>query len=302
VKLKFKSINTAILIMVLPAALIALILLTSISYYQSKSIINAEIKIKMDNQIAASMGGIQKSLLRHGEVAESLAKVAESLGSQTSKENYAKLLEGVLSTNEESFGAGIWFEPYKYKADMKYFGPYTYRDNGKIIYTDDYSKPEYDYPQYDWYKNGMNAKTPIIWASPYYDDVSGITMVTATAPFYDSSKKFMGVSTADIDLSSLQKMISEIKVGETGKAFLLASDGTYIADNDKEKVMKKKVQDESDKNLASLMEKVTQKARDSFTFKSGKESYILYYSDIPETKWVIGIYISQKELYAPVTA
>ena len=40
-----------------------------------------------------------------------------------SKEQYARLLEKYMASNGDTFGGGTFFEPYKYKTDIKYFGP-----------------------------------------------------------------------------------------------------------------------------------------------------------------------------------
>ena len=37
----------------------------------------------------------------------------------------------------------LWFEPYKYRSDTKLYGPYAFKDSGKVVYTEDYMKEEY---------------------------------------------------------------------------------------------------------------------------------------------------------------
>jgi methyl-accepting chemotaxis protein len=229
-RIRLKTIRSKILAFILPLAIIAMLVLSVISYQTSSNIINTEIDAKMNNKLDQTISSIEKSLYAHQRVAESLARTIEVTGMQMTKEQYKTILESYVAINSETFGAGVWFESFKYKPDMKYFGPYVYKDNGKITYTDDYNKPEYDYPHYDWYKNGMNTDKSVVWSDPYFDDVSKITMVTATSPFYDKDRKSLGVTTADIDLSSLQKMIKDIKIGKTGRAFLLDKNGSYIAD------------------------------------------------------------------------
>lgn len=46
-------------------------------------------------------------------------------------------------------------------------------------------------------------------------------MVTTNAPIYDKDKKFLGVVSSDIDLSSIQEFVSGLKVGKGGSAMLL---------------------------------------------------------------------------------
>lgn len=212
-RIHLNTIRAKILIFTLPPVIVALLVLLVISYNTSSNIINTQIDTKMNTQLDQIVSSVEKSLFAHKRIAETLARTVETAGTQMTKEQYVSLLEGYAGINEETLGAGVWFEPFRYNPGMKYFGPYAYKDNGKIVYTDDYSTPEYDYPKYDWYKNGMNTDKSIVWSDPYYDDVSKITMVTAASPFYDKDRKFSGVTTADINLSSLQKMITEIRIG-----------------------------------------------------------------------------------------
>ncbi len=296
----FRKISSKILLFILPLTILALFILSVVSYQTSSDLLNTEIDQKMNSILDETVTAIEKSLYSHSRVAESLARTVEVSGTQMNKEQYSTLIKTYTEINSETFGAGIWFEPYKYMPDAKYFGPYAYKDNGKAVYTDDYSKPEYDYHQYDWYKNGMNTDKAIVWSDPYVDVVTNITMVTSTAPFYDNSKNFLGVTTADIDLSTLQKMIADIKIGKTGRAFLVDKNGTYMADADASKVMKINISEDTDKGLSVLGKDLIsgKRSHEAFDGTNGKND--IYYAPITETGWSVAVVISQNELYQPL--
>ncbi|WP_139904942.1 methyl-accepting chemotaxis protein [Clostridium thermarum] len=299
--LKIRSVRLFILISMLPIFIISMILLTIISYNSGKTIISREIDYKMNANIDSIVKDIDKSLSRHAKIVESLAKAVESSGSVMNKENYEKILKGVLSTNDESFGAGIWFEPNKYKDGIKYFGPYVYRDGGNIIYTEEYSSEAYDYLKYDWYKNGKNITSGVAWSDAYYDEVANITMITATVPLFDINKNFIGVTTGDISLNSIQNLIGNIRIGITGRAFLIDKNGTYIAHKDSNKIMNKKIVDETNSDFSSKASAMLTNKDGNFTYKLNNESYRVYYKGIPQTNWIIALTISEKELFSPVT-
>ena len=208
-----------ILACILPLVLLGTFIVSFIGYTNSKNMINAQIDEKMDYKLHESVENMQKLLLKNGKVAETLAKVAETSGGSLSQDAYKSLLENFVKTNEETYGSGVWYEPYKYNANQKYYGPYAYKNNGNVEYTDEYSNETYDYFKYDWYKNAKNTNKSLVWSLPYYDDTSKVTMVTAASPFYDQNKQFIGVTTADMDLTSLQKAIQDMKFGTSGKAF-----------------------------------------------------------------------------------
>ncbi len=127
-------------------------------------------------------------------------------------------------------------------------------------------------------------------------------MITTTVPFYDKDNKFLGVTTGDINLSSLQKMIQEVSVGKTGRAFLVDGTGTYIADGDLSKMMKIKVIDDPIKSLANLGREMLQGKRSSGSFTDSNGNNIVYYAPISETGWILALLIPEKELYAPLKA
>lgn len=299
-KLKLKSIRTLILVSILPLTLISMILLTLISYSTGKSIINNEINLKMNNQLDAAVQNIEKSLTRHDRLAQSLAKAAQSSGSILNKDAYVSMIKGIISTNSETYGAGIWFEPYKYDAKLKYSGLYAYRDGENIVSSDAYNTDSYNYFNQPWYKIGKDSDKDVIWSDAYYDDVAKLTMVTATAPFYDKNKNFIGAASADMNLTSLQAMIENIKSGKTGRAFLIDKDGLILAAKDTQKVMKVKITEDSNTSLAAKAPEMLKGVNGQFKYKENNSTYILYYMPVPETNWVVGITISEKELYAPI--
>ena len=214
--IKIKSIKTKTMLSILPITIVLLLSLTSISYVLSKNSLTKEINEKMNYKLNELSLGIENKLVAHKRVAETLARTVEASTSTLSKDEYRKLLEKFAVVNGDTFGAGIWFEAYKYKADIKNFGPYAYKDGDKVSYTEDYSTDSYNYQGQDWYKNAQNTKNTVAWSKPYYDDISKTTMVTASAPFYDNSNNFLGATATDINLTSLQNIITDLKFGESG--------------------------------------------------------------------------------------
>ncbi len=295
---KFKSIRSALLSILLPLVVLGMMAISLIGYFYSKSIINDEIAEKMNSQLNYITEGVEKRLSNHNQLAITLAKTVEASIPTANQESYIAMIEKVVTTNEDTFGSGIWFEPYGFDVGQKYFGPYAYEDNGKISLTMEYSNEEYNYFNYDWYSDAIKTKDTSVWSDPYYDETSDITMITTSVPFFDNSQKAAGVISADIDLNSIQTLISSSTVGETGWAFLLNEDGIYIADKDLGKIMKENILNESNESLAALGVKILEEKEGNYTYLDGKEKYQLYYSQIPQTNWIIGLIISEKELYS----
>lgn len=298
--MKIRSIKAKILLSILPLFIVSMIVLTTISYYSSIKLLNIEIHDKMQSQLMWQATQIQRSLDKHSKIAETLAKAAEASYDVLAKEDYSELLTSVISTNKETFGAGIWFEPFKHKAGEKYFGPYAYKENGTPVYTDEYSNETYNYHQFDWYKIGTNTKNSIEWSDAYMDEVTKVTMITTTAPFYDKDKKFLGVTTADINLTTIQEMIKNVKVGKNGRAFLVDKNGLYIADKDEKKNMSVKINEETNSSLAALGKTLLSIKTGESSFKDENGSQRVYYTEIPGVGFKLAISIPEEELNAPI--
>lgn len=297
---KVKSIKAKMILLLMPVIIGSMAALAYMSYSSAEKIINSELEINMNSKLNEKSQEIEKSLERHQKISESLAKVAENSVSSLTEENYKGVLESLIDTNDETFGAGVWFEPFKYKKDIQLFGPYAYKLNGKGTYTNEYSKT--DYKTGDWYKIGQDTDKSVEWSLPYYDDVAKVSMITATCPMYDSNNKFIGVTTADIDLSTLQNNIKNMEIGKEGRAFLIDKSGLYVADVDESKIMKTNIKDDENSTLSVLGEKMLTDKKGQGTFTDDKGIQKVYYSTVEGTEWIIAVCIPEEEVYLQINS
>lgn len=297
---KIRTIRMRTLLSILPAAIILLIILSFSSYFISKNLINNEINYKMEYKAEQLKSDIEGKLTSHSRVAETLAKTVEVVGTTITKDQYKDIVEKFTGVNSDTLGTGVWFEPNKYREDIKYFGPYAYKDKDKIVYTDEYAVDSYDYPSKDWYKAARDSGQNIVWTTPYVDDVTKITMVTAASPFYDDNKNFLGVTTADINLTNLQDIVNKLKFGKTGNAFLITQGGTYIAGVKSDQIMKLNIS--KDPKFASISSNILKNHNGNSNYKDGKDSRRIYYKEISGTNWILGITVSNAELFKDITS
>ncbi|MGH4140912.1 methyl-accepting chemotaxis protein [Clostridium sp.] len=297
---KFKSIKTIIFISILPVVLISLLTMGVFSNYISKKLITAEIENRMKHQLQETINLIDRDMEKHAQIAVDLGKFTGASRLVLSKAAILKSQEEVLSTNKDTLGVGVWFEPYKYKKDLKFFGPYAYKDGGSSKITEDYATQAYNYPEQSWYTIGKNTDKNIAWQDPYYDDTLKMTMLTATAPIYDENKSFLGVVTADMSLQTIQENIKNIKVGQTGKAMLLGKDGTYLAGVSEDLAIKTKITGDKNTSIAKLGQEILQTKEGISSFEDDNGKNLVYYKQIPDLAWNIVLSIPQKELYAPI--
>ncbi len=296
--LKFKSIKTKTLVFILPTTIILLCILSISGYYISKNIITTEINKELTNEVNSLQATLNNKIEENSRVAESLATTVEASIGNMNINGYKNLVQTFPNINPDTLGTGIWFQPYKFQSNMKYFGPYGYKNNGKIVYTEEYMTASYDYPSQSWYTAGINSKNSAAWTDPYYDSSTNITMATAASPFFDSNGNFMGITTADVDLTNLQGIVNNIKYGQTAKAFLVSKTGYYIAGVPNNQVMSKKIS--SDPQYANIYKNILSGKSGNSTYVNGSDTRNIYYTSLSGTNWIIAISISQSEIYAPL--
>lgn len=300
---KRNSIGSKIISLVLVFVALALLIIGIIVTVLSINRTNREIKERMNLQLANTIASIDETLSNHGQVMSSLSKTIAVTGTQLALLDYGSLLPEYVGLNDDTFGAGVYYEINSYRPDQKYFGPYAHRDNSSIVFEATlYNTDEYDYPNQEWYQGAKNTGGEIVWSSPFRDDIMGTAMVTASQAFYDKDKNFQGVIAGDVDLGNLQQMISDIKVGETGRALLVDENGLYIADQQVDKAMKTNLLEDPNQSLSALGAEMIggELGNGEFTDSAGKNS--IYYAPISTTGWTLAILQPQRELFQPIRA
>ncbi len=294
-----RSVRTEFLAIIIPIIAISMILLSFLSYIAAQNIIGKGTQEKMEQNLSSAVESIRISLSKNQKVAELLARSFESASNVMKEDNFENVLTSFVNTNQETFGAGIWYEPGQMDSNTQYFSRYCMREEGQVVYVPDYSLGNgVYYNTQDWYTCVQNTDKSAVWSSPYYDDVAKISMVTASVPLYDKSGKFIGASTADMDLSALQNMVVSIKPYAEGSAFLIDANGTYIASEDSSKALKVNIKEEKDPSMAALGAEILTRQTGAGTYKQNGQTYGIWYTRIPECDWIIAIAAPENVLYS----
>ncbi|HMN01054.1 MAG TPA: cache domain-containing protein, partial [Anaerolineales bacterium] len=92
--------------------------------------------------------------------------------------------------------------------------------------------PDFDITQRPWYlaaEPGANPERSVVWSAPYVDAALNGYVVTSSTPVFDGGGRFRGVVASDLQLTSITKLISSIRVEQSGYAFLIDNKGRLIA-------------------------------------------------------------------------
>ncbi len=97
------------------------------------------------------------------------------------------------------------------------------------------SDKDYDVTTREWYNAAKINGTYI--SEPYEDSTTGNQVITISTPVYDANKKIIGITAADIEITTLNNMVMEQKLGETGYYIMASKGNIVLAHNDESKLL-----------------------------------------------------------------
>ena len=164
--------------------------------------------------------------------ASALHAIKQSLPDYDVEPAVNRLLTLMVANIPEAVGGGFWFEPKAFDQQQEFYGPYVYRDDskgGKLEFTWDYNKPEYNYLKQEWYTLALpegwdrsrKRDKDLYWTPPYYDEIAKVIMVTADAFIHDAQGKILGLSTTDWALDGILKYLNENRITPNMESFMI---------------------------------------------------------------------------------
>ncbi len=305
----YQSIRTLLLLAIIPTVILSMSVLSIIGYGKSRAIIERAAESEMEQCLNTATASIQKSMEASRMVTETMARGAEMIYKQPSYPvqgnadwkgaAYSELLTSFVGSNSELFGGGIWFEPYAYRADQQFFSPYCMRENGEIKYVDNYSLGEgVFYTDQEWYQSAKNITQSIVWSAPYHDDFANISMVTASAPFYNTNGQLIGVATTDLDLSYMQQLVSGLDVVAGGRALMVDQNGVYIADENSEKLLRANILEDKEPSVVAFAKEMLSQTTGSGKYTIDGKEYRAWYQKVPESGWYILTTVAEENMMA----
>jgi len=294
--MKVKSISKQIIMSVMPFLILTSLVYVLVCYYVSHRNINNSIDAKMLESLNVAHQNMQNELNANAAIAKGFAAFAATNGKEALPQSaFESYLKTMVDTNKNTVGGGIWYEPYRYNVELYYFGPYTYKIDNEIYFTADYENTV-NYHEMDWYTSGMDSKGQIIWSDVYHDPVPDVSMITATQAMYDNDGAFIGVTTADMALDVIRRIVSNVHVGETGDAFLLGRSGEYIYFKDVNKGVSEYMHEDEDSALAKLGNHLLSSETGTTSLTHNGQNFRIYYMTIPSVEWKLGIAIQESEI------
>ncbi|NVK37243.1 MAG: response regulator [Gammaproteobacteria bacterium] len=180
----------------------------------------------------ATVALLSKYMEKSASLALGMANTAESLPLKS--DLFKQVFRHSLSESSIAAfvaGGGIWPEPYvfnKKKARSSFF--WGRNAQGELEAFDDYNRDDGEgYHQEEWYVPAKFLKPgKVYWSRSYVDPYTLEPMITVSAPIY-RNEGFWGVSTVDIQLSSIEQLLEQQASRLGGYAYLLDRSGTFLS-------------------------------------------------------------------------
>lgn len=143
----------------------------------------------------------------------------------------------------------------------------------------------------------------IVVSDPVISKVDGRAVIVIAAPIVKNGS-VAGVIGGTVTLDDLTKLVLDIKVGDSGYAYVKQSDGLTIIHPDQTTVMKSNPLKESDADpaLKALTERMVQGEKGLTKYAYGGEEKYAAFAPIPGTTWSLAVNAPVKEVTSKVSS
>jgi len=275
--MSMNSIKTKLALIVISLVTIALSILGGLNYWQAEKILVQDV----ENEIASVAQN------RGGEIGMWLDK---------SKTELVTIARSpiMMSGNQETMASYI-------DTEMKNNKIYE-----NLFWTDD--KGNYttqgvarDASKRPFFQPAMNGNTFI--SDPSISPVTGKLVVVVATPIR-AEGRVIGILAGAIYIEALEKVVTDVKMGETGYAYLLGADGTIIIHPNKEIMNKVNINSDPKATfeLKAAVEKMLKGEKGIASYQYDGVHKYLAYAPVAGTSWSIGVNVPASEATARLSA
>jgi len=162
--------------------------------------------------------------------------------------------------------------------------------NAPNIHYDD----DYDPTSRPWYEDAISSSGEVIFTAPYLDEITEEYVITIAKTIIDpQTSETLGVIANDIEIVSLQEMISGVNVGYNGYPFLFDQDGVALVHPE-----------ETGNNLSELsfINDMYQSDNEGYyDYVYNDDDRVLAYGTVELTGWKVGTVYLKENLLAEST-
>ncbi|NLL37707.1 MAG: methyl-accepting chemotaxis protein [Fretibacterium sp.] len=237
------------LLLVATAVLVAILGLTSFTYFKSNAALN-KFLTQAGTEISAHGAQNIKSLLDKSiaslNAATGAVQNAYCIQSDTSHEAMTQLMTQLFEKARQDGVLTLFF---------------GYESDGRFADGSSWEAPvDFDSRGRPWYKAALSAgRGSVIFTEPYHTPATNSTVITIASAVYGSDGKAVGVVGADVDLSVITNYAINLRIFGSGAAAILMENGLAVCHPNEIYSLKANYLTDSDvnTNLRSIMRRVT---------------------------------------------
>jgi len=275
------------------------------NYKVSRDFILKDVEINANNLTYSTANKIESVLLAVQKIPQNFARMLEN--STYNEEELKSMIKAIAASNPEICGSCVAFEPEAFISGKKYFAMYANKNASGEVSVNQIGSESYEYFYLDWYQLPKELQKPV-WTEPYFDEGAGNAMMSTYAvPFYylkDGRKALKGIVTIDVSLDWLEKIMSSIKIFNSGYGFLISRFGNIITHPDKKLIMNESVFSLADEFEKPLLREI---GRKMINGEAGfypvnnimmKGDCWLYFVPLKSACWSLAVIVPDNELFA----
>lgn len=287
---KTKKLSAKMFKSIVPLVILALFFTVFISAEISKKELNQVITQKMAYQMRATESKIINSMNEVEFTAKGMAEtIGKTIDTSAGIEMYNDSLASICKSSDLIVAAGIFMDPATWKQDI--VNSYVGLDNGEMFVMD---LTDTDLTGTEWFIHCRDEKTPF-YTETYVDTTIGMLMTSYCVPILDKNDNFLGVVNLDVDMSVVQDTINSMAVGDTGKAYLINTDGLYLSGVPAEEVLVKDIYAE-DCDFTPISEELLSGALCENKINIGGNALRVYSCGFENYDWVLILQMNESEI------
>lgn len=181
---------------------------------------------------------------------------------------------------------------------------------GEIVATSASSILSYDPRERPWYVLAK-AEGRAVWSREYRLFTDQVPGITSAHPVYGPNGVFVGTVGIDFKLGELSGFLKSLRIGESGLAFILDSEGNILAYPEKSPILGQKKLSPRSPTLETMKSGWVKAALDEFLntrerkfiFNHSGERYIASFRALPQKygrNWDLGIIVPEDDFIGPI--
>ena len=276
---KIIGIRNKLLISILPITVVSFIVVIVVSYLSSKSSLEEKTVGLLQAEASSSANSIEAWARENLGVLDTAVSTMTNL--KMDKEDILNYESTYLETYED-FPNGI----------------YIVMDDGAVYDATGWS-PEGDPREAEYYIEGKD-KDSMTFGSPYIDNLTGDFVVTASGYSAGLNGKG-GVVCADISLSILREVISEMVVVGDGDAFIIDGDSSTILAHTDTELLGANAAEIGDSLYTTVYDKIQSGNFASESITGDEGDYLVSIDNISGTNWYVVVRALERNVYEDVS-